>query len=232
MSCPSLGLMANWQLDPPHSTPISRMMASEASRRRWYSLSVSVCAGATVMESPVCTPMGSMFSIEHTIMQLSLRSRITSSSYSFQPSRDISTSTCFVADAASPDLTICSNSSGLYAMPPPVPPRVNAGRIIRGYCPMSAAISHACSMDSAVPDLGVARPILVMAFLNRSRSSALLMASNLAPISSTLYLSRIPASARSLAKLSAVCPPMVGRMASGRSFSMIFSTSAGVIGVI
>ena len=38
---------------------------------RWYSLSVSVCAGATVIESPVCTPIGSRFSIEQTMMQLS-----------------------------------------------------------------------------------------------------------------------------------------------------------------
>ena len=33
----------------------------------WYSRSVSVIAGATVMESPVCTPIGSRFSIEQTI---------------------------------------------------------------------------------------------------------------------------------------------------------------------
>jgi len=32
-------------LEPPVSTPISRMMASEASRIRWYSLSVSVWRG-------------------------------------------------------------------------------------------------------------------------------------------------------------------------------------------
>ena len=37
----------------------------------WYSLSVSVSAGATVIESPVCTPIGSTFSIEQTMMQLS-----------------------------------------------------------------------------------------------------------------------------------------------------------------
>ncbi|HET9987505.1 MAG TPA: hypothetical protein VFQ65_03280, partial [Kofleriaceae bacterium] len=42
--------------------------------------------GATVIESPVCTPIGSRFSIEHTITLLSLPSRTTSSSYSFQPS--------------------------------------------------------------------------------------------------------------------------------------------------
>ena len=41
--------------------PTSRITAADASRIRWYSLSVSVCAGATVIESPVCTPMGSSF---------------------------------------------------------------------------------------------------------------------------------------------------------------------------
>src|SRR5438094_7712561 len=64
---PLAGLMANWMLLPPVSTPISRMMAMAASRIRWYSLSVSVWAGATVMESPVWTPMGTKFSIEQTM---------------------------------------------------------------------------------------------------------------------------------------------------------------------
>ena len=50
---PSSGLMANWTLDPPVSTPISLRIAIEAFRIIWYSLSVSVCAGATVIESPV-----------------------------------------------------------------------------------------------------------------------------------------------------------------------------------
>ena len=50
---PSSGLMANWTLDPPVSTPISLKIAIEAFRIIWYSLSVSVCAGATVIESPV-----------------------------------------------------------------------------------------------------------------------------------------------------------------------------------
>jgi hypothetical protein len=59
-----------------------------ASRIRWYSRSVSVCAGATVIESPVWTPIGSKFSIEQMMTTLSALSRITSSSYSFQPRMD------------------------------------------------------------------------------------------------------------------------------------------------
>ena len=112
-SSPSTGLMANWQLEPPQSTPTTRMMSIAASRRRWYSRSVSVWAGATVIESPVCTPMGSMFSMLQMMTTLSLRSRMTSSSYSFQPSRDCSTSTWLVIEAASPACTMVLNSSML-----------------------------------------------------------------------------------------------------------------------
>src|SRR2546422_7223689 len=45
---PSTGFTANWMLQPPASTPISRMMAIAASRMRWYSRSLRVIAGATV----------------------------------------------------------------------------------------------------------------------------------------------------------------------------------------
>ncbi len=77
----------------------------------WYSLSVSVSAGATVMESPVCTPIGSMFSIEQMMMQLSALSRTTSISYSFQPSTDSSISTSLVGEASMPRSTISMNSA-------------------------------------------------------------------------------------------------------------------------
>ena len=165
ISSPSAGFTAIWTLEPPHSTPISRMMSTEASRRRWYSLSVRVCAGAMVMESPVCTPMGSRFSMEHTITTLSARSRITSSSYSFQPSRDFSTSTCEVVDALRPLVMMVLYSSMLYAMPPPEPPRVNAGRMMSGNEPMSEAICTASSQLFAVPEGGVLSPIFSMASL-------------------------------------------------------------------
>ena len=110
---PSLGLRANCTLEPPVSTPISRSTAMLASRMRWYSLSVSVCAGATVMLSPVCTPIGSRFSMEQMMMQLSALSRTTSISNSFQPSSDSSMSSSLVGEASSPRLAMVSNSSGL-----------------------------------------------------------------------------------------------------------------------
>ena len=109
---PSTGLMPNWMLEPPVSTPISRMIAREASRMIWYSLSVRVWAGATVIESPVCTPIGSKFSIEQMMTTLSFRSRITSSSNSFQPITDSSTSTCWSGLCWSPHLIAASSSSG------------------------------------------------------------------------------------------------------------------------
>ena len=108
---PSAGLTANCTFEPPVSTPISRSTAIEASRMIWYSLSVSVSAGATVIESPVCTPIGSRFSIEQMMMQLSFLSRTTSISNSFQPSTDSSISTSLVGEASMPRSTMSMNSS-------------------------------------------------------------------------------------------------------------------------
>ena len=110
---PVFGSIANCTFEPPVSTPISRRMAIDASRSSWYSLSVSVCAGATVIESPVWTPIGSRFSIEQTMMQLSALSRTTSISNSFQPISDSSISSSCVGDRSRPRLQISSNSSGL-----------------------------------------------------------------------------------------------------------------------
>ena len=73
------------------------------------------------------TPIGSTFSIEQTITQLSLRSRITSSSNSPQPSTDWSSSTWPIGEASMPRRTISRYSSSSRAMPPPRPPSVNAG---------------------------------------------------------------------------------------------------------
>ncbi len=101
-SRPVPGCTANWMLQPPVSTPTARSTAMPTSRMCWYSRSVSVIAGATVIESPVCTPIGSRFSMEQTTTTLSRRSRISSSSYSFQPSTDSSMSTSCTGDAARP----------------------------------------------------------------------------------------------------------------------------------
>ena len=132
ISRPSAGLTAYWMLQPPVSTPTARMMSIARSRIFWYSRSVSVMAGATVIESPVCTPIGSRFSIEHTITLLSALSRITSSSYSFQPRIDSSRSTSVVGLASRPAPPMRRRSASSYAMPDPVPPIVNDGRTTIG----------------------------------------------------------------------------------------------------
>ena len=121
---PLVGSRANCTLEPPVSTPTRRMQAKAASRISWYSTSVSVWAGATVIESPVCTPIGSRFSIEQMTTQLSARSRMTSSSYSFHPAIDCSMRISEIGLAARPLAASRSNSSGVVAMPVPLPPRM------------------------------------------------------------------------------------------------------------
>ena len=136
MRRPVLGSIAHCTLDPPVSTPMASMTFKESSRMAWYARSSRLWIGATVMESPVCTPMGSRFSMEHTITALPFLSRMTSISNSFQPSSDSSIRTSLLSDASKPRFTMVSNSSGLWAIPPPVPPRVKPGRIISGQLPM------------------------------------------------------------------------------------------------
>ena len=154
--------------------------------------------------------MGSKFSIEQTMMQLSALSLTTSISYSFQPSNDSSISSSLVGEASKPLLQMTSNSSALYAIPPPVPPKVKLGRITTGK-PTVFCTAQASSKLCAMPDLAEPKPILVIASLNFSRSSALSIACGVAPINSMglpvlapVYLSKIPWCHRSKAQLSAV----------------------------
>jgi hypothetical protein len=105
---PSAGLIAHCTFEPPVSTPISRSTAIEPLRMIWYSLSVRVRAGATVMLSPVCTPIGSTFSMAQMMMALSAVSRTTSISYSFQPKSDSSTRICATGEASRPERQIAS----------------------------------------------------------------------------------------------------------------------------
>ena len=86
-------------------------MSIEAFLIIWYSLSVKVTAGAIVIESPVCIPIGSIFSIEQIIITLSALSLTTSISYSFQPIIDSSIKTELTGDASNPVVIIESNSS-------------------------------------------------------------------------------------------------------------------------
>ncbi len=69
-----------------------------------------------------------------------------------------------------------------------------------------------------------------IAVANSARSSAIWMARALAPISSTPNSASVPSRASALATLRAVCPPIVGNRASGRSRSITLRTHSGVTG--
>ena len=161
------------------------MQAKAASRICWYSTSDSVWAGATVIESPVCTPMGSTFSMEQTTTQLSARSRMTSSSNSFQPAIERSTRISVIGLASSPSAAMRRSSSVVCGDAGPPAAQDEGGAHDRPAGPPPSATASASSSVWAVPEGGTSRPIPTMAPLKASRSSAVWMASALAPISST-----------------------------------------------
>ena len=224
---PVRGLMANWTFEPPVSTPISRRMASEASRIRWYSLSVSVCAGATVMLSPVWTPIGSKFSIEQTITALSAQSRITSISYSFQPMSALLDQDRVDRAELEP---VGDHPVELFA----VVGDAAAGAAQREAGPQDAGQAdlvadlrgprRGCGPGRSGRSPGRSPPCTV---LNSSRSSALRIASALAPISWQPCRSSAPLSCRARPTFRPVWPPSVGSTASGFSTAMICSTTSG-----
>ena len=227
---PVVGFTANCTFEPPVSTPTRRMQAKAELRISWYSTSDNVIAGATVIESPVCTPIASMFSIEQMITQLSALSRMTSNSYSFQPLIDVSIKTSPMGLAAKPAVTIWVNSSVVLAIPVPRPPKMYAGRMMTGNA-ISASTSCASANVWAIPLCGTLSPISIIARLNFSRSSAVEIASALAPINSGVPGTPAkPRSNNAIAKLSAVWPPKVGNTASGRSRSMIAASTSTVSG--
>ena len=113
----------------------------------------------------MCTPIGSRFSIEQMITQLSALSRMTSSSYSFHPRIDFSMRISEIGLDSRPNAAIVSNSSSVLAMPVPFPPRMYAGRMMTGSS-MSSSTRRASSMSWAMPDAGTPSPISCMATLN------------------------------------------------------------------
>ncbi len=114
-------------------------------------------------------------------------------------------------------------------MPPPVPPRVKLGRITAGR-PVCASAARASSRLCAIALRGLSMPIADMASRNLRRSSARSITSARAPMSSTPCRASAPDACSRIATLSAVWPPIVGRIASGFSRAIIFSTISGVIG--
>ena len=161
-------------------------------------------------------PIGSTFSIEQTIIQLFLLSLTTSISNSFHPIRDSSIRISLTGDRSNPFLHMSSKSLLLYAMPPPSPPKVKDGLMIAGK-PTKSKASRASSILVANLDLAVSSPISVIACLNLTLSSAISIEISLAPIISTLCFFKIPLFSSLRDAFNAVCPPIVGNIASGFS---------------
>ena len=123
------GSRANWMLHSP-TIPKCLITLKDRDLRKKYSSSLRVCDGATTIDSPVCTPSGSIFSMLHTVMQLSAASRTTSYSSSFHPVRSSSIRTW--GEPVNASVAMRRRSDSLRAMPEPRPPRVNAVRIMTG----------------------------------------------------------------------------------------------------
>ena len=219
------GSSASCTLQPP--TMFSSVtISSDALRSICTSLSDRVSAGETTMLSPVWTPTGSTFSMEQMAITFPFASRIVSNSISFQPAIDFSIRICVIGERSSPFPAITLSSSSSRAIPPPVPPSVNAGRTMTGY-PIDAAACSASSTVTAIPEATTGWPIFSIALRKRSRSSAFLIASTSVPSRRTPCSSSHPFSESFIASVSPVCPPSPASRLSGFSFSMIrFSVSS------
>ena len=174
--------------------------------------------------------MGSKFSMEQMITQLSAVSRITSSSYSFQPAILCSIKISLIGLACNPFDANLTNSSCVAAIPVPRPPKIYAGRIIAG-SPITLMTSKDSSSVCAIPLAGTLSPISIIASLNLPRSSAVEIDSALAPMSSGVPGTPTnPRSNKAIAKFKPVCPPSVAKTASGFSRSMILAITSQVSG--
>ena len=209
--------------------PMAATMFSAACRNMASSPSVSVSAGAATMLSPVWTPTGSMFSMEQTETAQPLASRIVSNSISFQPEMHFSTRICVMGDMSRPDAAMMRSSSGVSAMPPPVPPSVKAGRTMIGY-PISSAISSAVSTSLAMADGTQGWPMAAIVSRNSSRSSALSMPPMSVPSSRTPRRSSVPSRLSCMAIVRPVCPPRPASSPSGFSFSRMRRTVSAFSG--
>ena len=216
---PVFGSTANWMFEPPVSTPTSRMMARAALRMTWYSRSVRVWAGATVTESPgvdahrvevldgadhheVVGPVPHHLELVLLPPEHGLLDEDLVDGREVDPARgELLELLEVVGDAAA------GAAQG------------EGGPDDRGKARRSRGPSRASSRFVAKPLRGTSSPMRAMASLKSWRSSPISTARRLAPMSRTPSRSRTPRRESSTARLSAVCPPTVGRSASGRSRS-------------
>ncbi len=124
-------------------------------------------------------------------------------------------------------MAISTNCPKSQAVPPPSPPRVNAGRIKIGQdASCSAAAMTSFMVVQAIASLS-GNPIDSHTSLNNCLSSALSIASKSEPINSMPNCSNVPLCANSLAIFSAVWPPIPANKAQGFSISIILLIVSG-----
>ena len=104
-------------------------------------------------------------------------------------------------------------------MPPP--PKINEGLSINGN-PISSLAATPSSIDLTYSACNVLIPALSIALLKSHLFSAISIDFAEAPKSKISFLSNTLSFSNSIDKLSAVCPPNVGKTASGCSISIIF----------
>ncbi len=189
---PFTGLTANWMLQPPASTPISRMIATgriahrlvfaigQRHRRRHGDRVAGVHAHRIeVLDRADDHDVVRVIAHHLELELLPAEQRCARSS------------TCVHRRAGrGRDARCVSYSSRLYAMPPPDPPSVNDGRMIAGIAGVLDA-AHALRPTCArIRPWRTARPIRAIASANCLRSSATRIARAFAPISSHAVLRR------------------------------------------
>jgi hypothetical protein len=125
-----------------------------------------------------------------------------------------------MGDRAMPFAAISLREASFFAMPPPLPPSVNAGRTISGY-PISSANLTAVPTSLATTDGITGWPILCMVSLKSFLSSALSMVSGDDPSRRTFIFLRKPARASCIQSVRPVWPPSPDKMLSGRSLSIM-----------
>ena len=215
----------------PPTMPSALMMSIDAERSISYSRSESVSAGATTIESPVCTPTGSTFSMLHTAIQLPMPSRMASNSISFHPKMYFSTRIWEIGEASIPPAATSLSCVSSYATPPPLPPRVNAGLTMTGYPILPAASSAPSTVEAMSEGIqGMFMDCIVS--LNSSLSSARHIALAPVPISLTPCFARKPSFSSCIESVSPVCPPSVPRTESGFSLIIILFTVSSVSGSV
>jgi len=204
-----------------HSTPILRSTAiSVAHAAESNSLSGQRSArGATVMESPVCTPhLDRGLDVEHTMMQVVVLVAKTSISYSFQPAP---TPRAALRSWATRRVraTICSNSCAL-CIAAPVPASVNGrpdhgggSRSRPGWRSASPCCARRASAASEAMSRMALRNWLAVLGMSMARPTPRIQ------LDAELLGARLRARGRARSEPRRPGPPWWATSASGRSFS-------------